>query len=84
MFLVKNHWLLIHTCFIFAFLIQLFSIVIDLLHPDQTTTSIQEQKLQELPILFKICINPGFNIEKLREQGYSSNYRYFLGKSRYD
>ena len=82
-FLCKNHWFFIHTCFSLAFLIQVFSIVDDLLHPTQTTTSIEEQKLEELPILFKICINPGFNMEKIKEEGYSDEYGYFLGKSRY-
>ena len=83
-FLCKKHWFLIHTCFFFAFLIQVFSIVDDLLHPTQTTTSIEEQKLEELPILFKICINPGFNMEKIKEEGYLTEYQYVLGKSQYD
>ena len=61
----------------------MFSIVDDLLHPIQTTTSIKEQKLEELPILFKICINPGFNMQKIREEGYSNEYGYFMGKSRF-
>ena len=83
-FLVEKHWLLIHTCFLLAFLIHLFSIVDDLLHPDQTTTSIQGHTLEELPILFKICINPGFNMEKIREEGYSDISRYFLGESQFN
>ena len=72
-----------HTCFFLAFLIQVFSIVDDLLHPIQTTTSIKQHKLEELPILFKICINPGFNMKKIREEGYSNEYGYFMGKSKY-
>ena len=56
----------------------------DLLHPTQTTTSILEQQLGEIPILFKICVNPGFDMDKIKEAGYSDSYRYFLGKSQFD
>ena len=75
---------MIHTCFSLAFLIQVFIIVDDLLNPTETTTSIEEKKLEELPILFKICINPGFNIDKVREEGYSDISRYFLGESQFN
>ena len=55
----------------------------NILHPTQTTTSIEEKELKELPLIFKICVKPGFDVEELRKEGYDGIYEYFLGKSRY-
>ena len=82
-FLTAKYWLIIHSGFFLAFLVQFTSIVQDLLHPSQTTTSIQEHRITEIPILFKICVNPGFNLTKIKEEGYSDSYHYFLGRSKY-
>ena len=82
-FLTTKYWLIIHFGFFLAFLAQFASIVQDLLHPSQTTTSIQEHKVTEIPILFKICVNPGFNLTKIKEEGYTNTYEYFLGHSKY-
>ena len=82
-FLTTKYWLIIHFGFFLAFLAQFASIVQDLLHPSQTTTSIQEHKVTEIPILFKICVNPGFNLTKIKEEGYKDTYYYFLGQSMY-
>ena len=83
-FLIKRHWLLIHIAFSLAFLFQFVSIVDDLLYPTQTTTSTENQMVDQLPVLFKICVNPGLNISKIKEEGYLHTYKYFLGISKYN
>ena len=48
-----------------------------------TETKIYERNLQDLefPIIFKICVLPGFDLEELRSVGYASPRKYFLGQS---
>ena len=81
---VKKYWIWIHAGFITAFLIQSFCIVYNLLNPSQTTTNREEKELKQLPILFKICVKPGFDSDTAKAVGYSSIYKYFLGESMYD
>ena len=38
----------------------------------------------EFPVLFKICIKPGFDTSELHKAGYKSIWSYFTGQSRYD
>ena len=38
----------------------------------------------EFPLIFKICIKPGFNDSELRNLGYKNSLFYLLGKSRYN
>ena len=35
-------------------------------------------------MLFKICIKPSFNLEELKEAGYESNWKYFVGQSHHN
>ena len=53
-------------------------------HRVYTETNIYERNLHdiEFPIIFKICVLPGFNMEELRSVGYDSPGRYFLGQGR--
>ena len=81
---VKKYWIWIHAGFITAFLIQSFCIVYNLLNPSQTTTNREEKEMEQLPILFKICVKPGFDSDTAKAVGYSSIYKYFLGESMYD
>ena len=55
------------------------------LFPMETSTRFSERKLDaiDFPILFKICINPAFDDEKLKQFGYSSLWYYFEGRSRW-
>ena len=55
-------------------------------YPSQKTADITEKKLDdiEFPIIFKICVKPGFNISALKEEGYSGISVYFLGRSRFN
>ena len=69
-------------CFI-TFLIHISFIGYYELFPMETSTRFSERKLDaiDFPILFKICINPAFDEEKLQQFGYSSLWSYFKGKS---
>lgn len=50
------------------------------------TTDITEKQLKNLqfPIMFKICMKPGFNTTALKEEGYAGISEYFLGRSRFN
>ena len=81
--IMKKYWILIHAVFSAAFLIQSFFIVFNILYPSETITTTEEKTMTEIPILFKICFEPAFNTDKLREEGYFGVYHYFLGQSLY-
>ena len=84
--LLKRPWLFIYlVCFI-AFLCQLFSLIGSYVHPSQTVTSVEKKDLNDIPfpVLFKICIKPGFDREELLTAGYLHAGRYFLGESRFN
>ena len=85
-FLVKHHWKILNLLCCFAFSWQLYGIMDDWIHPSRKTTDITEKKLEDLefPIVFKVCLKPGFNITALKEEGYESFSGYFTGQSRYN
>ena len=65
------------------FIVQALELVIQYRNPQFTTTSVEYRRLMEIefPILFKVCVNPGFNSDKLSQYGYSDLVGYFHGKS---
>ena len=72
------------SCFL-LFLIHISIIGYYQLYPPETSTRLSERKLDDLdfPILFKICLNPGFDEDKIKEVGYYSLWSYFTGKGRW-
>ena len=56
------------------------------MEPTQTVTKTVKKNMTdiEFPVVFKICIKPGFNETVLNEVGYSNTWDYFVGKSRYN
>ena len=54
-------------------------------NPTNTETKIVESSLQDLhfPVIFKICILPGFDLEELHSAGYDSPRSYFLGQGHF-
>ena len=40
--------------------------------------------IKDFPVVFKICITPGFDAKNLKFVGYSSVYNYFAGESRHN
>ena len=69
-----------------AFLYQLGALVYSYANPNQTITKIEKKNLNEMkfPVIFKICIKPGFDAEELLRAGYKQAARYFVGESRYN
>ena len=55
------------------------------LHPQDTVMRLEQKKLDdiEFPIIFKICLNPAFRINELKQAGYASLWAYFHGWSKY-
>ena len=83
---VKHFWKVVNVLCCVAFLFQFYGVVYEWVRPTQSTTEVEDKNLEdfEFPVVFKICVNPGFNITALREEGYYESYDYFLGRSRYN
>ena len=84
--IVEHGWKILTLLCCLAFTFQLFGIVKEWINPVQKTTDITEKKLNDMkfPIIFKICMKPGFNVAALKKEGYASVTDYFLGQSRYN
>ena len=56
------------------------------MNPQETLIGTQQVGLEkiEFPLIFKICIKPGFNDAKLRKLGYLNGFTYLEGMSRYN
>ena len=86
---MKFHWVLIHSTCVVAFIIQFGIVLNGFIYPSMTNTVVHENNLQELdfPLVFKICVQPAFNLTALEEAGYDTKYgsfRYFVGRSKYN
>ena len=86
---LRKPWFLIHLgCFV-AFIIQMTFLTKNQVQPSQTVINTEKKDLKDLefPIVFKICIIPGFDFRELENVGYGGPvpaYNYFVGKSRYN
>jgi hypothetical protein len=84
---MKWIWLL-HLLCAAALLVQLGSVLWNgYIRPSVTNTVVEEIKLEDmdLPVVFKICITPGFNLTAIKEMGYERGvYDYFEGRSKYN
>ena len=69
-----------------AFLWQLSSVIYGWLVPTHSFVKSEERPMREFafPLIIKICLNPGFNLHALNEEGYEFISRYFLGESMYN
>ena len=79
-------WYLIRISCLTAFSIQIFLLIYSQVEPSQTVTSTTKEAItaQDYPVVFKICIKPGFNESALWEFGYNSAAGYFSGESRFN
>ena len=68
-----------------AFFLHAIHIAYDFISPTETVLRFEQNNLDniEFPIIFKVCITPGFNISALKEAGYDDVWLYFTGESRY-
>ena len=74
---------LINVACLVIFIVQALELVIQYRNPEFTTTSVEYTRLDEIefPILFRVCVNPGFKSDKLSQYGYSDLVGYFHGKN---
>ena len=84
--ILRQSWVLIYAMCLVAFLYQLGTLIYSYANPNQTITKIEKKNLNEMkfPVIFKICIKPGFDTEELLRTGYKQAARYFVGESRYN
>ena len=88
-FKIKWPWLLVHLICGLALLVQLKSVFINYMEPTVFNVVVEERDLQDMdfPLVFKICVKPGFNNTALEEAGYNTTFgplEYFLGRSKYN
>lgn len=83
---MKFHWVFIHLVCFGGFLFQLSDVFIEFLNPTTTNTAESDRKLREtdFPLIFKICVIPGFNKSAIQEAGYKGLNDYFGGRSKYN
>ena len=62
-------------CFV-AFFYQTYTLINGMINPSETLISMQERNLSEIrfPLIFKICIKPGFNETEVMNLGYSTSW----------
>ena len=87
-YMIQHHFLLANlTCFI-AFTVQFGNVFICYMWPQRTGSNMEEKKLRDIdfPVIFKICVRPGFNSTAFEELGYirATNWQFFTGRSKYN
>ena len=62
-------------CFV-AFFYQTYTLINGMINPSETLISMQERNLSDIrfPLIFKICIKPGFNETEVMNLGYSTSW----------
>ena len=72
-------------CFV-AFLYQTSTLLNSMINPKDTLTGTERVQLEKIdfPLVFKICIKPGFDDEELKKMGYFNNMQYLEGRSIYN
>ena len=69
-----------------AFLTQTSMLIQSMMDPQETLIGTQKVGFEkiEFPLIFKICIKPGFNDTELRGLGYFNGFTYLMGESMYN
>ena len=57
-----------------------------MINPSKTLVMTEKKNFSEVefPLIFKICIRPGFNETEVKNLGYRTSWEYLLGRSRYN
>jgi hypothetical protein len=77
---------LLNTCCIIAFLVQISFITYGYIKPERPITETFRQDLDEMefPVVFKVCVIPAFNDSAVKKEGYRGATGFFDGKSRFN
>ena len=87
------HWLIFHAPYylirvgcLLAFLTQISILIYDMINPTRTLTATQKVDFAdiEFPLVFKVCIKPGFDETELRNLGYLNSATYLAGISMFN
>ena len=83
---VRCAWIAVNVICALILIAQLGSVLNNFINPTVTHTWEKDLTLEnmEFPVLFKICVIPGFNTTALKEAGYDDSFNYFLGRSRFN
>ena len=83
--LVSSGYLVKLICLI-AFLLQTTKLLNGMINPRDTLTGTERVAFEKIdfPLIFKVCIQPGFDDEELKNMGYANNVAYFNGQSRFN
>ena len=82
----RSPFYLIRFLCLLAFFIQLSTLIDGMINPKETligTEKVDFDKI-EFPLIFKLCIKPGFNDTELRKLGYLNSLTYLMGISRFN
>ena len=77
----NHHFLITLGCCV-VFTIQLSFLIPGYIRPTQLNTVMERillQEMEDFPLVFRVCVRPGFNISRLQELGYPSMEEYFWG-----
>ena len=87
------YWLIFHAPYylirvgcLLAFLTQISILIYDMIYPTRTLTATQKVDFAdiEFPLVFKVCIKPGFNETEVRNLGYLNSGTYLAGISMFN
>ena len=69
-----------------ASIIQVYNILYETFNPYITTSYETEEHLTSIPVIFKLCPKPAFNLTALIEFGYGSDgvWSYTIGRSKFN
>jgi hypothetical protein len=83
---VHWHWALLKLACTTALLVQLGLVIKGYVAPTLTNTRVEQQDLKDMdfPLIFKICVEPGFDQKAILEAGYQTSWDYFMGRSRFN
>ena len=83
---VRYAWIAVNVLCALILIAQLGSVLSNFINPTVTHTWEKDLTLEnmEFPVVFKICVIPGFNTTALKEAGYEDSFNYFLGRSRFN
>ena len=67
-----------------VFLWTIITLIIHVVHQKENLTENERVMLSEIefPLIFKVCMKPGFDDQALNDMGYENNLAYFAGQSR--
>ena len=86
-YMIQHHFLLVNLACFIAFTVQFGNVFTGYMWPKHTNTHMEEKKLLDIdfPVIFKICVRPGFNNTVIEELGYKRTLvQFFIGRSMFN